>query len=219
MQEPLMPKNMPATVDSDGYERFVQSVLQDLEESGKPVFHKKEYRGRISGRKIIVDVSYEDTIFGGAKLLVLIECKCYAKAVEVGDVDEFFGKLHDIGANKGIMVTTVGYQEGAIKTAKGHKIALARLSKEPEERQITFVVNAEGKKKKEPNENFWQGNLRGPSDSYEVGWRFESMPHFLSILFRDENQEAFAAPYKKALEDMERVKKQKFNPAGGIELQ
>jgi hypothetical protein len=95
-------------------------------------------------------------------------------------VDEFFGKLHDIGAHKGIMVTTVGYQNGAIKTAKGHKIALASLSKEPERRKIIFVLNAKGKNEKEPNENFWQGNLRRPSDSYEVGWRFESMPPFLS---------------------------------------
>jgi hypothetical protein len=213
-----MPRKIPARVDSDGYERFVQSVLQNLEESGKPVFHKKEYTGRLSGRMIIVDVSYEDMIFGGAKVLVLIECKCYAKTVEVGDVDEFFGKLHDIGANKGIMVTTVGYQDGAIKTAKGHKIALARLSKEPEERQIIFVVNAEGNREKELNENFWQGNLRGPSDSYEVGWRFESMPDFLSIIFRDENQEAFAAPYKKAFEEMERAKKQEPNTAVSVGL-
>ena len=210
-----MLKKMPATIDSDGYERFVQSVLQELEESGKPIFHKKKYSGRLSGRTIIVDVSYEDTTFGGAKVLVLVECKCYARTVEVGDVDEFFGKLHDIGANKGIMVTTVGYQLGAIKTAKGHNIALARLSKEPEKRQIVFVVNAEGKKEKEPSENFWQGNLRGPSDSYEVGWRFESMPSFLSIVFRDENQQAFAAPYKKAFEEMERAKKQKLNPGLG----
>ena len=84
----------------------------------------------------------------------------------------------------------------------------------PEERQITYVINAEGKHEKEPGENFWQGNLRGPSDTYEVGWRFERMPYFLSIIFRDENQEAFAAPCKKAFEEMERAKKQKFNPSG-----
>jgi restriction system protein len=57
-----------------------------------------------------------------------VECKCYAHKVSVDDIEEFHSKIDDIGAHKGIMVTTVGYQEGAVKTARGRGIALALLT-------------------------------------------------------------------------------------------
>jgi hypothetical protein len=43
----------------------------------------------------------------------------------VSDVLELIGRLGDIGAHKGVIVTTIGFQEGAIKLAQSHDIALA----------------------------------------------------------------------------------------------
>lgn len=117
---------------SDDYERLVQSLFQTLAGNDVTVHHKREYKGRISRRSIIVDVSYEFSGVGGAKFLVLIECKRYRAKVEVGDVEEFQSKLHDIGAHKGIMVTTIGYQSGAIEVAKGHKMALTTFTADGE---------------------------------------------------------------------------------------
>ena len=81
------------------------------------------------------------------------------------------------------MVTTVGFQEGTIKTAKGRGIALVLLTKENQKGELEFIVNAAASPKQPlPNERFWQGNLRGPLDYFDGDLRFESMGQFLSFL-------------------------------------
>jgi hypothetical protein len=67
---------------------------------GVDVFHGKSYEGRITGRKIKVDVSFTLSIAGGAKLLVIVECKNYNHRVPVDDVEELHSKIDDIGAQK-----------------------------------------------------------------------------------------------------------------------
>jgi hypothetical protein len=52
-----------------------------------------------------------------------IECKEYGRSVEIGQVRDFFGVLHDIGI-RGAMVTTGGYQSGAKEFAKYYGVAL-----------------------------------------------------------------------------------------------
>src|ERR1041385_4098360 len=63
-------------------------------------------------------------MIAGTKVLILGECKCYARKIEVGDILEFAARLDDIAAHKGIMFSTIGFQEGAIKVAKSRRIAL-----------------------------------------------------------------------------------------------
>src|SRR4030095_8843737 len=86
----------------------------------------KTYTGRVSVRKIAMEVSFEAQLLG-AQILGLVECKCYKSRVEVSDVEEFHSKVDDIGAHKGIMFTTVGYESGAIKVAQGRGIVLFKL--------------------------------------------------------------------------------------------
>ncbi len=165
------------------YEQFTQKVIEAL--VGVDVHHQRVYVGRISQRKIKVDVSFNYTV-AGAKLLFLVECKCYDHSVPVDDVEEFYSKIDDIGAHKGIMVTTVGFQKGAIKTAEGRRIALALLTNEHQPGELIYVVNYAGPPKPRPvNTGFWQGNLRGPLDSYRGGLRFESIGQFLGMLCMD----------------------------------
>lgn len=181
--------------DSDAYEQFTQQVINEL--VGVTVHHRKVYIGRVSQRDIVIDVSFNYSI-AGSDLLFLVECKCYNHAVPVDDVEEFHSKINDIGAHKGIMVTTVGFQSGAIKTAKGRGIALALLTNEHQKGELVYVVNAAGPvKRPPPNEGFWQGNFRGPLDNYDGGYRFESMSQFLGMLCMDayeqQRQEQIAA--------------------------
>ena len=169
---------------SDNYEQFTQHVMEAL--TGVTVHHQRVYTGRVSKRDIKVDVSFNYTIADGADILFLVQCKCHNHSVPVDEVEEFHSKIDDIGAHKGIMVTTVGFQEGAIKTARGRGIALALLTTEHQPGELIYVVNAAGPAKPEPaNEGFWQGNLRGPLDNYDGGYRFESMGQFLGMLCLD----------------------------------
>lgn len=180
---------------SKNYEQFTQQVLSSL--VGVTVHHQRMYTGRISQRDIKVDVSFNYTI-AGADLLFLVECKCYAHSVTVDEVEEFHSKIDDIGAHKGIMVTTVGFQEGAVKTARGRGIALALLTTEHQPGELQYVVNSAAPPKPMPsNEGFWQGNFKGPLDSYDGGFRFENIGQFMGMLCMDtvekERQEKVAA--------------------------
>jgi hypothetical protein len=86
------------------------------------IYTRKVYTGA-SGQNYEIDVSFE-TIHAETHILVLIECKCYKHRVGLDDVTEFAYKIQDIGAHKGIMVTTKGFQSGAVKIAKREGIAL-----------------------------------------------------------------------------------------------
>jgi hypothetical protein len=101
------------------YELLVKRLLQTklAHEPGHTpqIFHRKVYRGA-SGQDYEIDVSFE-TFIADARVLTLIECKCYKDKVGVDDVAEFAYKVRDIGAHKGIIVTTVGFESGAITVA------------------------------------------------------------------------------------------------------
>ena len=58
---------------------------------------------------------------------VAVECKNYNRCVTEGQVREFATKLQDVGNMIGIMVTRIGYQSGAIETAKQHGIYLKKF--------------------------------------------------------------------------------------------
>jgi len=169
---------------SSEYEQFTQKVMASL--VGAPVHHQRVYTGRISQRKIKIDVSFNLTVAGGSNLLVLVECKCYDRKVSANKVEEFYAKIKDIGAQKGIMVTTVGFQKGAVETAKGHGIALVLLTIERQPGELVYVVHAAGPPNQMPaNGGFWQGNLRGPLDNYAGGFRFENIGQFFGLLCMD----------------------------------
>jgi hypothetical protein len=202
--------SLAVSKSSNYYERFVKKVIKSLVEAGVEVHHQRAYEGRISHRTIKVDVSFEYNIVG-AKVVVLVECKCYNHSVPVEDVEEFYSKMDDIGAHKGIMVTTVGFQKGAIDVAKGRGIGLALLTPTHQPGEFIFVLNAAGtQNSKEKNEHFWQGNFRRPTDEHAGGFRFESPGQFLSLLFRDEWLEEWEAsinPMKDELAKREAVRK------------
>ncbi len=180
---------------SGEYEDFVHRVCQALVEGDGVVLQRnKGYIGRVSGRRIKVDVSFETQLLG-ARILMLVECKCYKQTVEVGDVEEFHSKLDDIGAHKGIMITTVGYQSGAIKVAKGRGIALALLRENQQPDELALITKAAARPE---TSSFLRGNFRpwgrfsGPQE--EAGFRFESIYDILYLL-------AFSMP-----EELERLR-------------
>lgn len=58
---------------------------------------------------------------------VLCECKQYSKPVGRDKIAELHRKLESIGAHKGILLSTSGFQSGAIEYAKMHGIALLQV--------------------------------------------------------------------------------------------
>jgi len=111
-------------LDSLQYEEFVKATYEVLvSQQVGAVYFKKSYIGKRSGHDHEIDVSIELTI-AGLHIIILVECKHYTHKVDISDVLEFAQRLDDIGAHKGVMVTTVGYQDGALRVAESHNLAL-----------------------------------------------------------------------------------------------
>ena len=171
------------TRESDAYEIFTQHVMSELTGEGVEVFHQREFTGKKSNQKVIVDVSFNQTVAGGANILVLVECKHYSNTVEIGDIREFQTVIDDVGARKGIMITTVGYQSGVYNIAQGYEISLALLTKEMQPNENQYLYAEAG------DENAFvpilQGNLRGVMGNYEGGYRFHDAKRLINLVHED----------------------------------
>ena len=111
------------------YEKFTQEVYQGLVDADTVkttvVKHNVKLLGK-SGQEHQIDVYWEYEI-AGVSQKVAIECKNYNKEVPIGKVRDFYGVLSDLNNVAGIMVTKVGYQQGAKKFAAHHGITLKEL--------------------------------------------------------------------------------------------
>lgn len=113
------------------YEKFTQEIYQELVNTDvvktTEVKHNIKLTGK-SGQEHQIDVYWEYEI-AGVKHKVAIECKNYNSAIPIGKVRDFFGVLYDLNNVAGVMVTKVGYQEGAKKFASYYGINLQELRK------------------------------------------------------------------------------------------
>lgn len=60
----------------------------------------------------------------GHEIKLAIECKLYKAKVDIKTVDAFIGFLEDVGADKGVLITTTGFTSGAQSRAKASGIDL-----------------------------------------------------------------------------------------------
>lgn len=79
----------------------------------------------IHGRQFDVVLRFS---VGSYKYLTVIECKDQKRPVSVDEVEAFVTKSRDAGADKAVMVSSSGYQEGAFQVAERHHIELFGLS-------------------------------------------------------------------------------------------
>ncbi|WP_170113136.1 restriction endonuclease [Ahniella affigens] len=172
----------------DKYEEFVTQLLREV--YCVDAARGRTFVGKSTGRKITVDVSFETTTIGGAKVLVVLECKHYRRRVSVGHVESFKTRIEDIAAHKGIMVTTVGYQSGTEKVAVAHGIGLALLTRDPRpgELPLRYIVASSSPHfdhEPEPTNDLLQGNIVGLVSKSEAGFRFDRFSQLLGLLIVD----------------------------------
>jgi len=110
------------------YERFIADIFGDLShDPGWPtecvVTHNAKYVGK-SGQTHQIDVAVSYVAFG-MKFLILVECKHWRRRVGAEEVMVLAQRVADVGAQKGVILTTSGFQRGAVTLARAHGIALA----------------------------------------------------------------------------------------------
>lgn len=114
---------------SKEYEIFVLNFFKKLNEDDylkhTKFEHNKRFKGK-STRTWDVDVSY-NILVNQLKFKVFIECKYWDQNVDANKISLLKQCLEDCDAHKGVIVTTVGFQSGAIKAAKKLGIGLLIL--------------------------------------------------------------------------------------------
>lgn len=68
---------------------------------------------------------------GGHEVRVAVECRLHSRKVGIKDVEAFHGFIEDIGADRGIIISPIGFTEGARKRAE--RIELTTLTLEEAE--------------------------------------------------------------------------------------
>jgi len=94
-----------------------------------------------------IDVYWEYRL-GGVLHRVIINCKRYAHTVEVTDVLTLGGVLQDMPGVRGLIVSTKGFQRGAIDYATTHGIGLKVI--------------------RPPQDDDWKGRLRQFNMALEI---------------------------------------------------
>lgn len=109
------------------FELFVKVQLDEQShELAEYVSKHREILGATDG-EYEIDVTVRFSAFG-VNYLTLIECKHYKKPVGRDKVQTLLAKVQSLGAQKGILYSTSGFQSGAVKFASAHGIALIEIS-------------------------------------------------------------------------------------------
>jgi len=93
-----------------------------------------------------IDVHLEFSVFGGAKITVMVECKRHRNPVKRDVIMLLDAKLRDTGAHKGMVFSTSGFQSGAIRYATKRGIAVIDVA----DGDSNYHVRADGITKPKP---------------------------------------------------------------------
>lgn len=99
------------------YEQTVRILLAAMDSNAK-VVHNVMVTGRLSGVSRQVDVLARGTVVG-LEISVACECKRYTRVIGIGTVDQFVGRLLDLGAERGVLYSYSSFSEGAVQRAFG----------------------------------------------------------------------------------------------------
>jgi restriction system protein len=105
---------------------YEQQVLRWLKQTSKDfetfeAVHQGSMTG--PGGKYVFDVLVNISTFKGALVVVAVECKHQKRPVERKEVIILERKIRDVGAHKGMLFSTSGFQKGALKYASAHGVA------------------------------------------------------------------------------------------------
>jgi len=100
---------------------WLEGASKDLKDFS--VTHLEKLEG--PGGEYEIDAVAKFEVFGGASILVLVECKYYSwgNPIKRDIVMLLHAKMCEVGAHKGMVFSTSPFQHGALKYAKTHGIA------------------------------------------------------------------------------------------------
>lgn len=126
-KKPRKKKKTPAITKNDKrYEQLTAEIIKKFSDEYTEVILDNKIVGK-SGRTRQIDVDVRSKI-AGQDIFIVFECKYYKRRVGIGTVDEVIGKIDDVRAQMGVIVSDSGFDQGAIARAKEHgRIQLCHL--------------------------------------------------------------------------------------------
>ncbi|MDX3101623.1 restriction endonuclease [Nonomuraea angiospora] len=97
------------------YEEQVAQLLAAFDVEAE-VIHNKRIEAKLSKVVRQVDVWARGTIIG-QEIVIAVECKLKSRPLEIGAVDEFVGKLLDLGVDRGVLYSASGLTPNAVYRA------------------------------------------------------------------------------------------------------
>jgi restriction system protein len=121
-----VPDNINAEITPREFENLIKEFLSDL---GKDL---KSFNASHDVKLLTSDGEYQIDVIVTFEALnvdftILVECKKHKNKIKRDVVQLLYDKIRTIGANKGIIFSTSGFQKGAELFAKEHSIALIRV--------------------------------------------------------------------------------------------
>src|SRR5262249_49971708 len=95
------------------YESGVADVLAYLAGDAATVERNVRMPGKMSGTRRQIDVRVTGALFGSGTAVMVVDCKRYSKPIDVNHVGTFVGLVEDVGADIGLLVSTVGISPAA----------------------------------------------------------------------------------------------------------
>jgi hypothetical protein len=130
-------------MNSTDYELLVREIYQQLLDQDKVpnivVEHDVHKQGLATVHQI--DVYWEFQL-GSLPHKVAVQAKQWAKPVDQGELLKFKAVLDDLPGTVGVMVTTQGYQEGALDVAAAYGITICELKEEEPAPPIAMTVGS-----------------------------------------------------------------------------
>lgn len=124
------------------FEKYCRDILASFAEEEQLSNFSITHNVRIPAE----DGTYQIDIYAvfmalGVEFKILCECKQYTSPVNREKVVLLHDKLRSLGAHKGVLLSTSGFQSGAIQYAKVHGIALIRV----EDYRFEYLSHSSGK--------------------------------------------------------------------------
>src|SRR6266852_6674060 len=108
---------MPSTSDKwKHFERLVTAIHQAADQGAEVRWNET-----INERQFDVTIRFKKGLY---EYLTVVECKNYEKAIPVEKVEAFVTKAADVRADRAVMASTSGFQQGAQEVAARHNMTL-----------------------------------------------------------------------------------------------
>ena len=110
------------------FELFCKEILEGYAETENLNSFTIDHNVKLKGYDGIYQIDvYATFVAVGVQFKIICECKQYKNHVNREKVVVLGDKVKSLGAHKGILLSTSGFQSGAIQYAKAHGIALIQV--------------------------------------------------------------------------------------------